>query len=393
MHQLDALVLTEKFSSAGPINWLKAVAPLHVRAYSFSQILFGRWIGFNILSLEPMNLLYYLAILTMVFRLAEALFDRRAALLATVVVALWPSLLLHTTQPLRDPLLITLVMVFFLIVRRWIVDNYSWRQAITAGLGAALVLLAIWVVRLAMWDIARAVVGLGIVFVILRQMRERRILISNIITGVILIAVLLIIPHCNKLLQFTEKREVESGRVLIGESVVGLSLWDRIAARREAFINLRTEKGYRAGSDIDSDVHFESKSDVIRYLPRAMAIGLFAPFPNMWFAEGELVGRTGRMISGAEMLLTYLIEVLAAVGLWHKRRQLFIWLLASSAIIGVTALGLIVTNIGSLYRLRYSYWILLVILGAEGAVHLGSRPWSRKQLLSAGTSKAGLSES
>jgi hypothetical protein len=44
--------------------------------------------------------------------------------------------------------------------------------------------------------------------------------------------------------------------------------------------------------------------------------------------------------------------------------------LTFSAILGATALGLIVVNIGSLYRLRYSYWILLVILGAGGAMGL-----------------------
>jgi len=371
-HQLDAVLLTEKLRDEGIGAWLSAVAPLHVRAYSLSQVLFSRWIGFNILSIEPINLLYYLAILAMVYKLAEAVFDCRAALLAATIVALWPTLLLHTTQPLRDQLLITIVMILFLIVTCWLTQTFSWRQTIIKGGGGALVLLTIWIVRLSMWDIVRVVVVLGFVLLVLRQVRERRLLKGNLVTGAMLIAALWVIPQGNQLLQFTEKREadVSSGRVLIGEKVIELTLWDRIAARREGFIKRRQEKDYKAGSDVDSEMRIKSKAELIRYLPRAAAIGLFAPFPNMWFAEGMVVGKGGRWLSGFEMLFTYVLEALAVIGVWQRRRQLSVWLLTLTAILGVTALGLIVVNIGSLYRLRYSYWILLVVLGAGGAVHL-----------------------
>ena len=378
-HLLDTVLLTRKLESEGIRAWLTSVAPLHVRAYSLSQVMFSRWIGFNILSVEPINLFYYLAILAMVYKLAEAVFDRRAALLAATVVALWPTLLIHTTQPLRDPLLITLVLALFLILRRLLTKTFSWRQTLIAGGAGSLVLLMIWIVRLSMWDIMRAVVGLGFVLVALRQVKERRLLIGNVISGAMLIAMLWVVPQFNQLLQFTEKREADSGRVLIGEEVVGLSLWDRIAARREGFIKRQSDEDYKAGSDIDSDVRFHSKGELIRYLPRAAAIGFFAPFPNMWFAEGLLVGRTGRWLSGFEMLLTYVLEALAVIGVWQKRRQFLAWLLTFSAILGVTALGLIVINIGSLYRLRYSYWILLVILGAGGVVHVLSKRGPREQ--------------
>lgn len=378
-HLLDAVLLTRKLGSEGIAAWLTAVAPLHVRAYSLSQILLSRWIGFNILSIESINLLYYLAILAMVYKLAEAVFDRRAALLAATIVALWPTLLLHTTQPLRDPLLITLVLALFLMMRRWLTQTFSWRQTIVAGGSGSLVLLMIWIVRLSMWDIMRAVVGLGFVLLVLRQVKERRVLIGNVIAGAMLVATLLVIPHFNRLLQFMEKRDADSERVLIGERVAGLSPWDRITARRDGFIDRRYAEDYKAGSDVDSDVRFHSKGDLIRYLPRAAAIGLFAPFPNMWFAQGLLVGKTGRWLSGFEMLLTYLIEALAVIGVWQRRRQFFVWLMTFTAILGVTALGLIVVNIGSLYRLRYSYWILLVVLGAGGAVHLFSRLHNPRQ--------------
>src|ERR1700682_1589627 len=225
----------------------------------------------------------------------------------------------------------------------------------------------------------RAGVGFVFVLVVLRQVKERRLLIWNVISGAMLIVVLWLVPQFNQLLQFTEKREADSGRVLIGEEVVELSLWDRIAARREGFIKRQSDEGYKAGSDVDSDVRFHNKGELIRYLPRAAAIGFFAPFPNMWFAEGLLVGRAGRWLSGFEMLLTYILEALAVIGVWQKRGELFVWLLTFSAILGATALGLIVINMGSLYRLRYSYWILIVILGAGGMMHVLSKRRSREQ--------------
>jgi hypothetical protein len=389
MHQLDALILTSKLRNEGVSAWLSAVAPLHVRIYSLAQAPLSGIIGFNILSVEPMNIVYYLAIIGLVYKLASALFDRRPALLAATIVALWPTLLLHTTQPLRDPLLITLVLAFFLIVTRLVTERFSWKQCLIAGLSGAILLLAIWIVRLAMWDIVRVVVGLSIILLVLQQVIERRLWTSNVVTSLLLIAGVWVIPQGNQLLQFTEKRqeEADSGRALIGEQVVDLSLWDRISVRREKFLSIRDAEDYRAGSDIDTNVHFSSRSEILRYLPRAAAIGMFAPFPNMWFAKGLLVGKTGRLLSGAEMLLTYILATLALIGAWQRRTRLAVWLLASTAILAATALGLIVVNVGSMYRLRYPFWILIVILGSGGAAHVVFRLGTREsQKLASGIS-------
>src|SRR5204863_4633602 len=148
------------------------------------------------------------------------------------------------------------------------------------GLCGALVLLVIWIVRLAMWDIARAVVWLGLGLLVIRQLMKRRLLIGNLIAGAMLMGALWIIPQGNQLLQFTEKREpdVSSGRVLIGEQVVELTLWDRIAARREGFIKRRDDEDDNAGSELDSDVGCHNRSEVVRHPPRATATGLFPPF-------------------------------------------------------------------------------------------------------------------
>jgi hypothetical protein len=133
-----------------------------------------------------------------------------------------------------------------------------------------------------------------------------------------------------------------------------------------------------AGSNIDTNVEFASIGDIISYLPRAMGIGFFSPFPNMWLVPGVQVGLSGRLLSGIETLIMYIIELLAAFGLLRARQQVSAWLLLLGAAVGVTALGLVVANVGTLYRMRYSFWILLIILGASGMVQIFSL-WSWRE--------------
>jgi hypothetical protein len=56
---------------------------------------------------------------------------------------------------------------------------------------------------------------------------------------------------------------------------------------------------------------------------------------------------------------------LALIGLWRGR--ISIWFLFSVATTGMIALGLVVVNVGALYRLRYVFLMLFIILAAEGA--------------------------
>ena len=125
-----------------------------------------------------------------------------------------------------------------------------------------------------------------------------------------------------------------------------------------------------AGSNIDPDLQLNKDTDIALYLPRAFAIGMLAPFPGMWFSTGLMVGLKGRMLSGGEMLVTYLIELAALFGIWLGRARLTTWLLALSVAVGVTALGLAMPNIGTLYRLRYAFWMMLVVLAAGGVSKL-----------------------
>jgi 4-amino-4-deoxy-L-arabinose transferase-like glycosyltransferase len=362
----DIVSLTDKLRNQGAVAWLQAVAPLHVKSYGLSHFLFGRWFEPNVLTIEPANLIYYLAILALVYKLGKTIFDRRAGIMAMAVAALWPSFLVHTTQLLRDPLLIVAILVFVLILCSWLIKDHSLRWSLSATIPVCIAVATIWIVRLAMWDAVRGIVVTACVLLIVRHLREKRILAGPIVMALVLVGWILIVPHWEPL-KSLQRREADVGRTLLAEQVAGLTIWERIGRRRQAFVDLKNDKTSSAASNVDEEITFDTFSDLVRYLPRAAALGFFAPFPNMWFERGSQVGRAGRLLSGCETLATYLIELATLISLWRMRRNLAVWLLTLTVFLGLVGLGLIVVNIGSLYRFRYPFLMLMFVLAAGGA--------------------------
>ena len=359
--------------NSGPLTWATWPTQLHVRLYSLPLAAVSRWIGFSVLAIEPLNLVYYLAILTLVFKLGKEVFDFRAGLMAATIVALWPSLLLHTTQLLRDPLLLVVVLILLLAMTRGLKRDYAWHRGVLVGIVAALSIVMIRIVRLPMWDLTGAMVGLFGVFLLARLLHDRRVLIGNVALAGIMIAAFVITPHFQS--AFRNQQHTKARRRVLPEQIQALPVGDQIGIRRAGFGLEATdpERMSGPGSVIDPDVRLKGRADVIRYLPRAAVIGFFAPFPNMWLNSGKEVGGSGRVLSGMETLLTYAIECFALAGLWRARKELAAWLLFAFVVIGTIALGLVVSNVGALYRLRYSFWILIVVLGAGGVTHLCGR--------------------
>ncbi|MEO8436382.1 MAG: hypothetical protein ABI596_15885 [Pyrinomonadaceae bacterium] len=348
-------------------DWLAAPSEFHVKLYAICFALFGPWLGLNILSAEPLNLLCYLAILILVFQVGRDAFDQRAGMIAAVIVGLWPSLLIHTTQLLKDPWFIAGMLAFILINLRLLSRSFSWKQALLTGGGGGLIALLVWFVRDNMGQLLPAAAMLGAAMLILRQLQERRFLVTNL--GGMLLLSLMTLGATQVMPEFDRPdnprtaavKMIEQEEQRAGNARPRSGLAKRVGLLRRRFVLMYPG----SGSNLDSNVQLNSTADVIGYLPRAAAIGFFAPFPNMWFASGELVGSSGRRLSGIETLAMYALEGLALVGLWKGRRRLPVWLLASIAATGVIALGLVVVNVGALYRLRYVFLILIIIIAAK----------------------------
>lgn len=125
---------------------------------------------------------------------------------------------------------------------------------------------------------------------------------------------------------------------------------------------------HHAGSNVDIGVNFRSLSDVAKYVPRALQIGLLAPFPDMWSAQGVMPGAgMMRRIAGVEMMIAY--ALLFGICLWFMCNRGLRGeglLIVVQAVIPLLVLTLVVCNVGTLYRMRYGYWQLLLGLGAVG---------------------------
>jgi Dolichyl-phosphate-mannose-protein mannosyltransferase len=379
-YQGQVAELCQILKNDGLVAWATWPTQLHLRLYSLPLFVVSRWFSFSILTIEPLNLIYYLAILILVFKLGEAVFDYRAGLVAAGIVALWPSLLMHSTQLLRDPLLILAVLIVIWTIIESLRTDLRWRRGLLMGIAACAAVVVIRITRQPMWYLLMAAVGGGTVFLLFRALRARHVAAGTALFALLIIAAMVVTPRFQP--YFHNQQDPRIASALTGD-VDSLPIQEQILARRAGF-RIKMEEGKVVpatdGSKIDRDVKLNSGGAIIRHVPRAIMVGFFAPFPNMWWQTGKQVGASGRLISGFETLLTYMLECLTLIGLWRGRRNISAWFLFGFVALGIVALGLVVDNVGALYRLRYPFWTLMVILAAGGLELVRTRLSKSKQV-------------
>ncbi len=394
-YQSGAGHLLEVFRQDGVQAWATASAPVHVKVLSIEFALFGPLFGDSPLSAEPFNLLCYVAIVGFTLALGREVGGERAGLIAAVVVALWPTLLLHTLQLLKDPLFIAGALTLVLCVTTWVTREYGARVAVATGAFTTIVISLLLLIRSSFAIVIFALVLLGLVLLIVRQIVERRPLYWNMVASILILSVgalLLLLSHTMHGGQkFKHYPSDQSGQPKAVEGTgmkvptvtsylprlhledVSLTYIGRfhLAANRMALrvgsVRYRFTAVYsKAGSNIDPDIRFRDIEGLLLYIPRAFEIGCCAPFPEMWASAGSRVGSAGKLLSGAETLVMYVFELLALVAVFRPPRRLAALLLFSVSAFGVMLLGLVVPNVGALYRFRYTFWVLLIVLGAKG---------------------------
>ena len=149
-------------------------------------------------------------------------------------------------------------------------------------------------------------------------------------------------------------------------SVVDGQLRD-LAGLRRRFV--RSWDDY--GSGIDIDRTFGNAVELVTYAPRALQIGLFSPFPSLWFSSSDRpTGRGMRIASAFEMLLAYLFLLGLPIFLWRNRMQPAVWMLSFVCISMLVVYATIIPNVGALYRFRYPYFMPLVCMGLLGWIGL-----------------------
>jgi hypothetical protein len=73
-------------------------------------------------------------------------------------------------------------------------------------------------------------------------------------------------------------------------------------------------------------------------------------------------------VAGCEMVVVYMALIFLPYSIWLFRYKVEMWLTFSFGCIILLIYSYATPNIGSLYRLRYGFLMLLVMLGLLGAI-------------------------
>lgn len=155
-------------------------------------------------------------------------------------------------------------------------------------------------------------------------------------------------------------------------------IFERASELRVGFITFNKSVG--AGSAIDSDHAPDDAGSLIAYLPRALVVGLFAPFPSSW------AGRvSATRLVGAVETCVWDLFALGVLLLFYRRpsRALFAGVIFAATLL--TVISYLNPNVGTLYRQRFGPWMFILLCGATG--------WASVvlQLLSSASSRGNLS--
>jgi len=332
-----------------------------------------------------LNCLLGAAVGLLAYWIGQRLFSQSVAKWSALVIAFWPSAILWSSQLLKDALCWFLALLALSLIMKWIPyadahhDPRRPKEAKPRLLilgGLTLILLVLTWLR---WYIGVAI-GLAMAFVLVMEMWQvvvrRKVGVPfRFISLLIVIGVSIGVGRMVDLRKWyqhytaplatapaAQPREISADLFTLSPQSLG--------ALREGF----TVTG--GHSLIDAHIQFTRLQDIVAYLPQALMIGLFAPFPTQWFDAGGNMGAM-RMLASLEMGIVYLLFPGFVIGVWHvlwqgKTDGLFF--VAFIAIL-LVAMSLVVNNVGVLFRLRLHFLLplLIIAVGGYGTMRLKAR--------------------
>lgn len=347
---------------------------IHLRLYSISYFLFSPVFGENIICFEPLNMTLFLSVLFLIFKIGEKCFNTKVGFWASVIINFSPTFLLHSVQPLRDlPYVLVFLTLIYLLLTT-ISEQPGWKKITSIFIVCFFLILMLWLIRQGAYPVYVFTALLSLGLFLIENLKNLRPYLAQSALYLLFFGSVLMIPYFFTSLQPQTLEEVkfsENQKNTVREFKI--EQYNRQIPRtvqklnnlRHTFIVQQEEAG-GGGSLIYKDLVFESVSDIILFAPKSLLIGLFAPFPDMWLAEGKSYGKFGRLISAFETSIIYILSVFAAITIFYHYKNVRFWLLFLIILAGCSALGLVVPNVGAIYRMRYIFWFLLIILGTNG---------------------------
>jgi hypothetical protein len=365
----EALELADFFNTGDYTGWWGSSPSWHVKWIALSYAV----ITPDPLSFAPINALTWAVSVVCVSKIVRQLFpDHRVlAVLSATMFGLWPSYLFQSTQLLKDPLY---SMGILTMVCGW-VALLSGRRGILFCLLVSFGVLLAYLNRIYILEPLIFLSLLATALILWRVPRSR----IYALLAFAMIGGLYVYQYCAKVKPLhqieigasisanpAETKMPRSGTLTRYSNRV--TNWLRYQVMRLANArDIWIEKYPEAGSNIDIDVRFHNIIDVVKYIPRAALIGFLAPFPSQWFGDATTAGRASRILAGLEMMVWYILLPGFVYFLFSGTvaPHIRIWMLVYTLTL-VVLTSLVVTNIGALYRLRYVYFLPILIGGLEG---------------------------
>lgn len=302
-------------------------------------------IGRNMLAVQFFNAVLGAATAPIIFLCAQQIFNnRRVARLAALLVAFYPSLVLWSSQGLKDGPIVFLIAVCIFATLK-LGENLSLKYLIAL----ACALFALLSMRFYIFYMMIAAVGGA--FVIGMRPASAKSLIRQFIVI-----------------------------VFIGVSLTYFGVMRYVNVQTETYGNLgmlqisRMDLAQRAQSGFGADVDVSTTSGALSVLPIGMLYLLFAPFP--W-----QLGSLRQLITLPEMIVWWLAFPQLILGFWfsirYRLRQVSPILIFTSML--TIAYSMFQGNVGTAYRQRSQLLIFYFIFVAVGVVLMLEKREARKE--------------
>lgn len=347
-------------------------------------------------SLIPLNaVVWALSGITIIHILQIFISNRGYAILASIPFMFFPSAAMWYTQILKDGfytlglllLLYSCIRIVRLSLSQGTLKNIAWNTTIIA-----ISIVLIWSVRpysiyfaLALIVIATLVVLVGIIRHIQLRVpvtKNNYASLASMFFALVIAGNVSSLDTSNKRISIYNESLVASDNYERNDSEKYIqSNWDKskwmpdyverkfltLSVIRAKYININPE----AGSNIKGDEYLFSADDIIQFTPRAIVIAYAAPTPFDWarrLSDGS--ASIFYKISIIEMMVVYIGLVFFIAALWMWRAKWEIWLISAFTGVFLSVHGIVIPNIGTLYRMRYGMLMLIVTIGLAALVKI-----------------------
>ncbi|MBI3825249.1 MAG: hypothetical protein HY294_04570 [Candidatus Rokubacteria bacterium] len=387
--------------------------------YPVTIALLYRWLGPHPLYPVFLNVWAMGGAVIVTALLARRLWGERGVRLPVLLVAFWPSLLVWSTQILKDALAIFLTLLFFaghLAFQR--AGSWPRRLGWAVALGAVLFVLfrLRFYVAIALLAAAALLWVVTSVRAVVRGTRRDVLAPTGLVAALVLAVALAAAvnpawlgkvrdplgvywrlaahmlstgdePGARELVRAIVSFSGSGQRAPADEALLTDEYLDRLRRGNPPQLQIRDDTepsaerlfrrgilqraragflGYGAASNLDPDVRLTDMASVLRFLPKALVNAAFTPNPWMTMpAEGRLGALRPLAMLEVAMFAGVLLVAIPSVPRGFRAAPGLMTLVLVYAAVAAAGIGLIVPTVGLLVRLRLAFVIPLCLL-ADG---------------------------